>query len=369
MIRYCLLLLLSFFAYINSFAQVTIQLQPINQIRFASEDVWSFSVTLTGDKPINVYFKAIVNNDASLPQVELISAAVNLSPGINLFNKQMLSTIKKNYFSQALANYELLSGELPPGDYTYCVHLICADVECSKVLPLETPIKECITIQKPQSTPLLLSTPEDKAKISDKRPGFTWIAPMPLGTNPDLTYQFTLVHLNKNQSAMDGIQRNRPLYSQSGIAGTTIGFPQELSDLQQEEHYAWQVKAVLGDGVVAVSEVWEFEIDKESKKLLPMPYVRLSKSDHTIYNAVNELKFIYFEPRKINQLNIHFYDASGKDVTPANVAFATKYGDNRFNLNLATYDFQPDELYTLEVISPTGEKYTLKFRFVFQFTN
>jgi hypothetical protein len=350
-----------------SFAQINIQPLPVASFSFKSEDVWNLSVVNASEQSFKAYFNARITNGQEL--VHLKSEQVTISPGQNVFTSALLRTSDKRYLSAQVSEYELLTGQLPLGNYTYCVELVCIDQNCFDVIGRENVIKVCNTIIKPNSTPLLLSSPDNKSKIKNTRPDLTWIAPMPIGTDPNLTYTLTLVELLDGQGPVDGLKRNRALYKGHGLKGTVLAFPPELEDLKQQHRYGWQVEARIGNNVVAVSDAWEFEIDEEIEELNPMPYVRLKRNDAAVYNAVNNLRFIYKESLRRHQMNVRFFDERGKDVTPKGVVFPTTFGDNKFNLDLKQFDFVNGHQYRMVVTSSSGEEYSLKFKYVFQFTD
>ncbi len=348
-------------------AQVSLFLTPSNQFGFKSENVWDLTLTNLNDESIKVYFDATIQNDQQKEIVHLTSEVVSIPKGSMQFNSIVLSTVSKSYRDEDASVYEAMTGELPPGVYQYCVQLVCVDQQCMEVVGFERSIKQCETIEKETITPLMLAIPEDEAKLSTTRPDFSWIAPMPIGGNPELTYRIKLVELTEDQSPEDGIKRNRALYQASEVFGTSLPFPQELEDLVVGQNYGWQVEAWLGRTFVAVSEAWEFEVEEDEEEFRAMPYVRLKKTDVSTYNAVNNLKFIYNEPLRQNTLAIHFYDAQGIDVTPEDVLFQTRFGDNKFNLDMRRYDFVSGKDYKMEITAPNGEKYSLKFKYIFQF--
>ncbi|MBO6517284.1 MAG: hypothetical protein JJ975_12105 [Bacteroidia bacterium] len=342
-------------------------LTPQSDFTFRSEDVWDLTVTNVGSEAIRFQLEALVTNNQG-EVVRLRSEPISCDPGSMTFNRSTLGTVSKLYKSEDAANYEALTGELPPNDYTYCIDLICLDEACRLAVGPESRLRVCQTVKKETTTPLLLSIPRDESVIDNKRPDFTWIAPMPIGSDPNISYSITLVELQDGQSPEDGLKRNRALYKQSGVKGTTLVFPAELDDLIEEHRYGWQVEAWLGNTFIAISDAWEFEIGKETEVVQGMPYVRLKKQIDGIYNAVNKLKFIYDEPLKENALNIRFYDHRGKDVTPPDLVFATHFGENKFTLDIRQFDLVPNDQYKMVITAPNGEEYSLKFKYIFQFT-
>ncbi|MBO6516461.1 MAG: hypothetical protein JJ975_07905 [Bacteroidia bacterium] len=362
-----IIILLIFMMPILSKAQVSLITTPIGEPNFKSEDVWNISVTNLSQEDFNAHFIATIRNQQQAVVVSLTSENFRIEPGSFLYTPGTLNTQRKQYKSDEVASYESLTGQLPPGNYSYCVELVCSDATCMEVIGPENSLKSCEQINKETTTPLLLSMPRDEERISTKRPDFNWIAPMPIGTDPNLTYRITLVKLLEGQSPEDGLKRNRALYVGQDIKGTSIPFPQELEDLEIGERYGWQVEAWINTTFVAISDAWEFEIDEEEEEVAGMPYVRLKKGESSIYNAVNDLKFIYNEPLRKNALNIRFYDSKGKDVTPDGVLFETTFGENKFTLDLRQYNFVSGEHYRMEIVAPNGEQFDLKFKYVFQF--
>ena len=187
-----------------------------------------------------------------------------------------------------------------------------------------------------------------------------------LESDPNISYSFKLVQLREKQSAENGISRNRPLYSGSGIVGVNQFFPAEISDLIPGNRYAWQVIAHLGKTPIQSSEVWEFKIPKPEEIIQPMPFVRLKTTDDQVYSALNELKFIYTNEGTSTSLDYAIYTSDNKLVKQKLPELALEYGENSFRINLTDYHLEHKEEYILKVRNVNKEIYILKFKYYFK---
>lgn len=368
-----LLCLLSFCALAQ--AQTSVNLYPVSGFQIASNDLLNFNVIHTSNEPVQVQFQVIVEQKSGQRGqfLELHSAKHVLKPGINTFNTSNFNITRKRFASSEMATYEMKMNSFPMGDYSYCVRIICQDAPatCEKMFEGEITYNACSDFRVLPMTPLLLASPEDEAKLKIKRPNFSWIPPMPLGNDPDISYEFTLVHLNEKQKGEDGIRRNRPLYKRDRIPEVALNFPTTLEDLIPGEHYAWQVKAHLGEVLVGTSEVWEFEI---VKPVDPPRYVRLNHlGNSAIYNYL-ERDTVYFihiseypntpfelsirGSNLLNEVNALTID---KEIVKVAVEEAFKsQGLNTYKFSLAPYALS-EGIYEL-ILTQDNTNWKMKFR-------
>jgi len=357
----CLIVLI-FFTF-NTKGQVSIQLNPPIANSFSSADVWNMGVQYIGQTPVTVRFVGKVSDEKGKPLVSLISSNVILQPGLQLFNKNTLQTATLNYQNAYAGNYEKTSGQLPPGKLQYCVYVECMETpsNCIQKLNPENSPGSCQTLDLQPPTPLLLASPEDESKIKIKRPNFSWIPPMPIGQNPDLKYEMTLVKMNKKQKAEDAIVRNRPIYKEAGLAQTFLPFPANLTDLEIGEKYAWTVKAFLGDIFITQAEVWEFEVVEE---LEAKTFVNVHNANSGIHYCEDKIDFIFIERYRANSLNYKIIDSRGKEVCTQCPEFETIMGENKFTIEQTFGNMQKGQTYILVIKDQKGKKTEVKFNFL-----
>jgi hypothetical protein len=350
-------------------AQIQIQTKPFTGLHLSSSNGLEAIVISSIDKPVEVFAEVIINRNNANRVVEYKTSSFTINPGLNLISSNSYTVLNKKYNNIDIANYENTNGYLPTGDYSLCFVLKCGNSICENSKFSELSIEQrgsCFDIQTITPTPLLLANPLDESKIKELRPNFNWIPPFPIGTDPNLTYTFTLVELQKNQSGESAIRRNRALYQSKGIQGITLAFPNELQDLKRGSKYAWQVEAVLGKTPIQQSEVWEFEIEIEELEVFPMPYVRLKTTDEQIFNALNNLKFIYREEGKAKPLKYTLYTIEGQQLNLPLPVLNTQFGETKFDIDLTTLGLENKKYYMIMVEGPNQTMYQLKFRYFYK---
>ena len=359
-IRPLITCLLSFFSFLLS-AQTFVNPMPISGYQVSSSDLLQFTVTHSKVKQIPVSFSIEVMRADVGPVLRIITGKHMLIPGSNSFSKANLNIIKKQYIEPHVGQYELKHRSLPPGDYTYCVKVICIGTadECEEILSLENLHQRCEDFNIINITPLLLNYPPDEAELEQGRPNFNWLPPMPLGNDPSMSYTYKLVQLRSNQTAEDGIRRNRAIYERQSIQGINQLFPTTLDELVAGESYAWQVEAFLGKMKVATSEVWEFEIKED---LTNVSFVDIQKPSNGIHVCEESLNFVYNSPGGESLLNYSIYDEGGNELHISEALYIEQ-GLNKLVLDKSLFSDIPASSYTIKVINPKRRQYSISFRF------
>lgn len=349
-----------------SFGQVSISPKLSNNLNFATEDGLSCFITSNLDKPVNVYLEIQINSERGFGVVVAKTENFPLNIGFTTLDRNSIILQQKKYLNRDFGSYEQANGHLPAQGYSVCLALRCVDNDCNFSEQPNREVTTCFEKIAINPTPLLLASPYDEAELTDKRPNFSWIPPMPIGNDPNLNYRFTLVELREKQSPDAGIMRNRPIFQISGLPTISLPYPGELEDLRVGTTYAWQVVALLGKTPVQASEVWEFEIVEKEEEVFPMPFVRLKRTDDQIYNALNELKFIYNQTGNTNILNYKITTITGTPVVISLPSFALNYGENKYTLDLTPLGLEHKQYYILEVLSDKRVIYLLKFRYCYK---
>jgi hypothetical protein len=349
---------------------VILTTDPIVQSRLSTDAAFSHSVLSMLTEPINVYFEISIRAEKGFEVVAAKSVPTVVSPGANKFNSSNLRLVQKRYLNKDFGTFEERNGYLPTGSYSVCIAMKCADKECLSITGLyeikDRQIFDCKESFSINPTPLLLASPMDESELETKRPNFSWIPPMPIGTDPGISYRFTLVELREKQRAETGIRRNRPIYQQAGLRAINLPYPPELEDLEVGKQYAWQVEAILGETPVQTSEVWEFEIVEEEQEVFQMPYVRLKLADDQLYKTLNEVKFIYHNYEDQQALYYELYTLSGIKLNVPLPQLEAVQGENPYVIDLRSLGLANGEAYTLKVKSKKGEIYSLNFKYHFK---
>ena len=348
-------------------AQVLLNPHPVSGFQISSNDILNFDVinTLPGtDKDQGVYasFRISVYLQNGQEVLQMISSRHLIPVGVTNFNSSNINIISKRYTSSEISNYEEKMRSFPMGSYSYCLDIVCEDTyeKCTKHFIQEDNRKECQEFSVMPMSPLLLSLPEDEEVVKNTRPNFNWIPPMPLGSDPDISYELTLVHLEADQKAEDGIRRNRPIYERDGIPAINMTFPTTLEDLEPGEHYGWQVHAYLGKILATTSEVWEFEVEEE--KVLEGSLVNINKDIIGIHKCTENLRFSYYSRINQDYLNYKIFDSENNEV-PGLIDFSIKRGDNVLILTQRESELENDKIYHLVISEPRGTELKLNFTF------
>jgi hypothetical protein len=362
------LLSLCYFVGQMAHAYISLQLTPVNSPSFCSKQGIQSTITSNLDYTISMVAEVTIRTSKGMTVCQYTTEAFDVNQGVNLLNENNTAIRGIKYGNTDYANYENTNGYLPQGAYSICVRLRCVSEVCFKALSdiNSNQLQKCQTKASINPTPLLLSLPRDNAEIDEVRPNFTWIPPMPVGSDPSLTYTYVLVELRERQRGEAAIRRNRPLHIQENIKGVMLPFPAELDDLERGKRYAWQVTSVLGSTPIQQSEVWEFEIKKEEEVIIAMPFVRLKTTDTRVYNAVNELKVVYNERANKEQLNYTIQSNSGQRMSSnTEIPVPIQFGENSIRIDLKGLGLEHKDYYVLNVRGSDGLLYQLKFRYYF----
>ncbi len=349
-------------------AQVMINPMPIAGFQIASKDILNFNVVYNHAEPVKVQFEANLTDERGALVVQYISGTQTLKSGVNQFNPNSYNITQTRYVNTSIANIERMTSFLPQGDYSYCISMKCVDAPevCERTIKLEVDYSACNDVHSEPVTPLLLSFPEDEAKLKNKRPTFTWIPPMPIGNNPNLTYTYSLVKMLDGQTAEDAIRRNRALFTQSGLRSISIMFPNQLNDLVEGEHYAWQVSAELGDLHIATSDVWEFEIEEEEE--VTAAFITKRKIGLEAYTHPREQPFLLvLNERYIqdNEWKVRLKDETTNQWQDLSYLHLKKaLGKKNIEINPADIqDMQAGHSYVFELSDHKGDKFFVRIIF------
>lgn len=343
-----------------------IQVQAIspNPYFIKSEDIFNLQITNPSSNAINVTIKGIWFYEGK-NAVELLTENIVLQPGINTLNPQNTTVKSKSYLLKVVDDFETSTGNFPAGHYRACIYLSCVTADCNGagngIVTSET--DPCYEFTAEQPSPLLLSSQPNGNESNNHRPVFTWIPPMPLGGNLDLTYTMTLVQKNsKKQSCTDAILRNRPLLQQDNISSNILAYPADIDQLDTGE-YAWQVTAMYEGFSVATSEAWCFTVKEEVKKIDSNVYVTLKTTDNDIHHCKNKLYLSYEELYNGETLNFKLYNQKGIEI-PLKEKLKSTYGESRFIIDLNELGLKQNQVYSLCLKNQIGKNYKLRFQLI-----
>lgn len=218
-----------------------------------------------------------------------------------------------------------------------------------------------------QTNFMLISLP-DKDTIDYKYPVFNWYYAQSNEARIDVKYNYVLVELKPEQSAVSGIAVNQPLLRITGVEGFQLVYPFDAPELQFGKRYGWQLEKTVNNIIVEKSEAWEFILYKEL--IVPMKYAILN-TDYTSvnydvvgegfyfkinsrYKTDNGLKFKVFN-EKSELVSVNF----GKDEKQIAELELEKTGEGFYYLKTNGYS---SGIYTLIVKDQKGNEYNTRFR-------
>lgn len=363
-----ILVLSMMIAVLQAKSQLLVNLQlPPNGVMQKSQ-LWNMVVTNTGSTTLTVHIELIFTDVANSMQV--MSAAtqvINISPGTIQLNNSMLQPIQYNIISPAYVIDASPNGLLPVGDFEVCYSFMSHPSDA--VVKIAEECQELII--EPLSPPQLVY-PFDQSVIETKNPLLTWLPPLPVSLFTNLKYDLDLVEVFPNQSPVDAIQQNLPIFHQQGIAVTTILYPVSTPMLELNKQYAWRIIAKSSEVQVGQSETWMFSIKEfnrvDSVHSSELPFAKLKKGEESGYAIfVKELKFDYLNENADSIWNLAVYDLSTVERKQAGLVMDSiilKPGQNLIKYDVSnSTDFIDKHIYLLEIINSRKESWRLRFEY------
>lgn len=342
------------------------QLPPMGIVE--KSQLWNMLVTNTGNAAYPVHLELTFSNvSTGQPIMSASSQTVILEPGIKQLNANLLGPIQYNNLSSGFIIDAAPSGLLPAGAFEVCYSYFKHTPE-----GVEKMAEECREILiEPLSPPQLLY-PYNQTAIAESNPLFSWLPPAPQNVFFNLNYDFTLVEVYPNQTAIEAVEQNYPLYKQQNITMLSLPYPPTAPSLEINKQYAWHVTANNAQTPVAQSEVWEFTLKQHPKadslEKSGFPYVKLRKGTEDGYAIFSkELKFDYLNETSDTTWNISIYDLSksaGKKLSFSLDNIPLKPGQNLVSVPIAeNTDFLDKHFYLLEVTNSRNEVWRLRFQY------
>jgi len=340
-------------------------LKPTNPYRFQVDDIWN--VNISSPKDANIVVQAYVQKSGVGDVYVSKSKPLHVKIGLTSLSKILVQPEYVDFRSAEIRSWVDANNSLPPGHYSICYVVSCADVNCggSGILGADTKFCSNFVIETP--SPLLLSYPSNESVIKDLTPQLTWIPPSPV--SQDVRYELKLVKINKDQSRQDAITRNIPLIHRDDINGITLSFPADIDPLVEGESYSWEVYAVLFGERIARSEVWEFTIGKDTQeiKVDPFNYIKIRQVNPTsVVHIENTLRLDYHElVNKSSELQLEILTTDGK--RKGSVSLPIQYGENLLDVSLSNMGLKPNTEYVVRIANAKGENFEIRIHYSFSY--
>ncbi len=352
------------------FSQQGYTLTPRVQLssRISTQELTNVNVYCNFNETLKVFLEAEIFDARSRSIIRLKSTEFEISNGFNSINGQIDQI---DYRVSGFGEYEMMFGTLPSGIYKVCYALKCADNNCIKNGQnlLFTELPECSDITVDPPNPLILSFPEDQAKLEMFRPTYYWIAPQPLATVPDFSYTISIFKLNPNQSCEEAVYQNPPLYKENGISQNFMNYPIEMENLDTGVIHCWKVDGILSGVQVAQSEIWQYELKTDSnKKEIPPPvsYLEIQKQDaQSVFKTSGLIRFKYSSRKPNFQINCEIkIIKNNKQLVVKELDFDGTSGENYYQIDLNEIKaIKEGDVFEL-TIKDKNNKHTVMYQFI-----
>lgn len=290
--------------------------------------------------------------------LRMVTPAFTLANGTSLLPATIFQNATFQYSNTNAGSILRQSGNFPDGEYEYC--FVFQGLKYSN-----SSDEFCFPNSIQNSTPLYLTDPLDGDQRCDKRPAFSWQPPVPL--QPGTRFKIQLVALEKKESPAAAILRKNPVFQQDNLTQTIFPFPNNIPELQEGRHYAWQVIAYNPQTVMR-SEIWEFSIQCNDAvgDTAFFSYRELKPVETGDFYLAEEVLRIYFNnpynagPLDYNIINVDKPAQKIKGLPKLQM----KQGMNYFNIPLlGNRYFKEGNQYRLQVILANGQSRTLTFNY------
>lgn len=293
--------------------------------------------------------------------VELSSFMMQLAPGQFLSNTSIPWSRRAIFgtspFSQSLSQLGLLT----TGNFVRCYEFRAAD---GSVLA-----QSCQEKSTGGTTNFSLLYPFDRSTIAEERPLLTWEAWTSAGLNlPELSYELVLVEMEAGQSPAAALERNVPLLRRSGLRDNQLLYPNGMAPLRKGVDYAWAVQAQIRGNRLADAGAWRFRLAET-----PTPAEVQNPTNYAMLDTRLSGRFYWFD----QSINIGFDNNEGiteldyrivhlnnplEPLTNLPQIEGLRPGLNTLQIPLKELGLKSEELYQLEVKSPRGQLYYLRFQ-------
>jgi hypothetical protein len=356
-----LLLLLSCSATLLK-AQLNIPITPPNPEQLSAQTLFQFEVINHTQNVYHVDIEAQLSLSSSSPVYMVHYRNLEIQPGITEYNFSNLHPEQESYGGNTQAQTFQSTGLVPYGGYVICIN--ATDLQTGDNIG-----NNCLEQTFGPHTPPALLSPDDEAEVETLTPLLSWIPPSPLQPDMNLTYDLKLVEIQGSQSSYEAIERNPPIFYQSGIATNMLQYAAGSYPLEYGKSYAWQVRAKSGDYDLGETEVWRFkpvspQTDSLSPKEPEAGYLKLKPTLDGSYSPIAEnLKFEFRNDYRQGVLKYRITDLNGKEFTP-DFGLQSAEGINHFSIPLKSKaDLKNNTIYLLEVYTQKNERKVLMFRY------
>lgn len=341
-------------------SQLSIINVNLNEYNVSQASLAQVTVNNTSGQGI-IRIESTITNSAGETLLKYRSRPITIKSGVNILGSHNVTAEGITYTSSPQSNYIKTLHRLPSGAFNYCVSI-------QPIANLEEGTEYCQAIDASSNEQLYLVNPIDEEVIATTTPLLLWMHTEAFNLlSPGEFFRLTLVELEKDQSASDGVVSNTPIFIKNYITSHQVQYPFDARKLEYGKRYGWIVQKISNGNIIASTESWEFKLNEQTKPKDHM-YVDLKKQlDGTIYKVQNDrIFFKYNERYQSTELTCSILSDSREKIEAKTTneqdeqTGVKMLGYNTFELDLNPYNLQ-NGFYTLEVLDEKGQKYLLKF--------
>ncbi len=354
MIKFLFLLLMGATA-INAKAQIIINPQIPPDGLVLKSNLWNILVINPAAGSLSVKLTCNLSDlKTGKPVMTGSSRIVNLMPGNNILTTEKVNPVQYSFSDPAYSGF-VVNELLPPGNFMACFAAI--HLKSGAVLA-----EECVAIEVTTGLPQL-ELPANEDNIDDKKPGFSWIPPMPAQSYGNLLYKLELLEWLPEQTLEDAVKQNPRIIQEHKIRPVEYKFPANDS-LQQGKRYAWYITAFNGTNEIGKTTVWSFTVNTPQQAPYAVPQKDEAGNTIVFFKTV---QLVYENEAGDSVLNAGITDitaAQQKNIPLPAGNYPLKTGTNYIQLHPTDIQqLQDKHIYLLQITNARNEKWKIQFEY------
>ena len=287
-IFYLTIIFLQLFISISFSQNINIYQEKYNSFQFDIEKIWNATiVNLTS--PLDVYLIGTIESVDSKLLFKAQTSVFKLQSGTKKVSFKSINIAHSQKYSNDIFTDKEGKSILSNGTYNVCVSVLSK--ETNEVLCSSFSNYEIINIFLPK-----LISPLNKEIINGRYPIFSWHCFSKESDEKAVTYEITIVKINKGQTPQEAMQFNPVLIKRKNIQFELFEYPIRESKLQGGNIYAWKVNTIIDNKIFSESEIWEFEYNNDNNNNIIIEKNLTDKYYHT-----DSLSFLNFNNLNINE--------------------------------------------------------------------
>lgn len=376
--KFQLILLTTLLFQSEIWSQTSVKLQQPPPYQFRVEQFWKVVIVNNGRSAVNIFLKGTATESAKGKIIEATSSAITVQPGLKIVTGRELGPFSVNQSNDQHKNIMMNTGSVPSGNYNICI--TAYDAAGGKQIS-----SDCIFVSIENFNRMELISPFDGEVIGvipegakntlnsgsiNRSPSviFSWLPPIPIPNNANISYRLKLVELLGNQSVNAAMASN-PIYFQSPIiSATVLRYPIAAQQLMPGRKYAWAVEVFVNNYRTQESEIRSFEVaggealnsDRRTSNLSQRKYSQTERGSYSMLPSGLSLSSLKGHEE---QHAINFNSLQQSRFTSSQNDFKF-YGDAKLTQvttkRVPQYSQLPKSYWTLE-INPRTSIYDIPF--------